>query len=72
MKMVRPRIPTINVMPNATPPARGAMTCEMSSRHTAAERVRPVTIASASPVATMQAANTLRSWLTMRWQSRCR
>ena len=37
---------------------------------TEVERVRPVTIASASPVATMQAANTLRSWLTMRWQSR--
>ena len=33
-------------------------------------RVTPVTMASASPSATMQAAKTLRSWLTMRWQSR--
>ena len=53
-------------------PAAGSIACRMSSRQTEAERVRPVTIASASPVATMQAANTLRSWLTMRWQSRCR
>jgi hypothetical protein len=34
--------------------------------------VTPVTIASASFIATMQAANVLRSWFTMRWQSRIR
>ena len=59
--MSKPRCPTISVSPNAILARAGSIACEISSRQTAAERVRPVTIASASPVATMHAANTLRS-----------
>ncbi len=65
-KMVFPRMPTNKVSPNGMVPVAGPIAWRMSSRQTEAERVRPVTMASASPVATMQAANTLRSWLTMR------
>ena len=72
MNRVRPRRPTSTDSPKAMAPGAGSIAWPMSSRQTWVERVRPVTIASASPVATMQAANTLRSWLTMRWQSRAR
>ena len=40
--------------------------------HSPKLRVRPVTIASASPIATMQAAKWLRSVLISRCASRCR
>ena len=69
MKTVRPWAMTI-VTPNMCSPGLGSMTCVMSSKAVAKLRVRPVTMASASPMATMQAPNTLRSWFTMRWQSR--
>ena len=72
MKIVRPRMPNSSVRPNARLPGALPMAWPTPSRHTAAERVRPVTIASASPNATMQAAKTLRSWFTRRWQSRRR
>ena len=71
-KIARPRSPSISVRPKATLFGASAIAWRTSSRATAAARVSPVTIASASPVATMQAAKTLRSWFTMRWQSRAR
>ena len=53
------------VSPNSTQPGLTAMTRETSSSTSNELRVTPVTIASASPQATMQAAKTLRSWFTM-------
>ena len=50
--------------------ASTSMTRVISSSASNELRVTPVTIASASPQATMQAAKTLRSWFTRRWQSR--
>ncbi len=53
-------------------PGFGSITRRTSSSATEKLRVTPVTMASASPSATMQAAKWLRSLLTSRWQSRCR
>jgi hypothetical protein len=47
-------------MPNMRRPGLGSITRVMSSKATPKLRVRPVTMASAWPQATMQAANTLR------------
>ncbi len=58
------------VRPNISQPGFISMTRVTSSSMSNELRVTPVTIASASPHATMQAAKTLRSWFTCRWQSR--
>ena len=54
----------------ACEPGFAAITREISSSASKELRVTPVTRASASLQATIQAANTLRSWFTIRWQSR--
>ena len=56
--------------PNSRSPGLASSTRVTSSKVVPKLRVTPLTMASASPCATMQAANTLRSWFTMRWQSR--
>src|SRR3977135_3811051 len=68
---VRPRASTSET-PITRWPGLGSMQRRMSSSATEKLRVTPVTMASASPSATMQAAKWLRSWLTRRWTSRCR
>ena len=68
---VRPRASTSET-PMTRWPGLGSITRRTSSSATEKLRVTPVTIASASFIATMQAANVLRSWFTMRWQSRIR
>ena len=68
---VRPRASTSET-PITRWPGFGSITRRTSSSATEKLRVTPVTIASASFSATMQAANVLRSWFTMRWQSRIR
>ena len=68
---VRPRARTSDT-PITRCPGFGSITRRTSSSATEKLRVTPVTIASASFIATMQAAKVLRSWFTMRWQSRIR
>ena len=63
---VRPRASTSD-MPMTRWPGFGSMQRRTSSSASAKLRVTPVTMASASPSATMQAAKWLRSWLTRRW-----
>ena len=53
-------------------PGLASTTCRTSASAVEQLRVAPVTIASASPKATMEAAKWLRSWLIRRWQSRNR
>ncbi len=70
-RTVRPRASTSDT-PMTRWPGFGSMQRCTSSSATEKLRVTPVTIASASPSATMQAAKWLRSVFTSRWQSRCR
>ena len=68
---VRPRARTSET-PISWWPGFGSMTLRTSPSAMEKLRVTPVTIASASPSATIAAPKWLRSWLIMRWQSRNR
>jgi hypothetical protein len=69
--MVRPLASTTD-MPMIRPPGAGSTTRSTSSSAWSKLRVTPVTMPSASPSVTIEAAKLLRSWLISRWTSRFR
>ena len=71
MNRVRPLAST-TLMPMTRPSGAGSMTFSTSSSTWSKLRVTPVTIPSAWPRATIEAAKALRSWLISRWTSRRR